>query len=105
MIDPKDDGLFSDDEKRLLQSVRRSKMWRLIQEALVVEREGLFSEEPKSTEELWRNRGRLEEVQRLLHQGPLLVVFYQRSMRERELERELERRERDFTRGPFDSEE
>lgn len=101
------EGLFSAEEIRLMASFRRSKAWRLLEAALLQEREDLFRASPElRAEALAYGRGQLDEVTRLLHQGPLLVVYYQRSMRaEQEAKKSPTQPDADYLRGPFDVEE
>ena len=78
-----EDGLFNAEELRLLASVRRSKVWRLLEEALIKEREDIQTRTPgMDLGSLAYTRGQQDEVTRLLHEGPMLVVYYQRSMRD-----------------------
>lgn len=69
-------------EAKLLATVSRSKIWRLMRDALCLERERIYNRRPTSTEELWAREGELRQVQRLLHQGPHLVVLYDRYVHE-----------------------
>lgn len=68
-------------EAQLLKTVTRSKIWRLMRDALCLERERIYNRRPTATEELWAREGELRQVQRLLHQGPQLVVLYDRYVR------------------------
>lgn len=81
------EGLLSQEEQALLQRVSRSKVWRLIMDALVAEREALFSGhstlpgltgQPATNESLWKVQGAILLVQYLLQNGPAFVVWYQR---------------------------
>lgn len=78
-----EDGTFSDEELALIKSVERSKLWRLIRDALALERERLFQRPPSldNDRDIWKQRGALDEVNRLLRNGPHLVVFYERHVR------------------------
>ena len=69
-------------EAQIRKSVERSKIWRLIRDALCLERERIYDRRPQTTEELWAREGELRQVQRLLRQGPNLVVIYDRYARE-----------------------
>lgn len=97
-IDP-DAGLLTPDEEELLRRVERSKVWRLIRDALCMEREQLFggnstisglSGHPNRNEALWTSRGAILLIQHLLQEGPRLVIWYQRYMAE-----QAERKARD----------
>lgn len=73
--------MFTPEELALLKTVERSKVWRLIRDSLCLERERLFSQKPESSNDLWRQRGAIEQVNRLLHQAPYLAVYYDRHVR------------------------
>lgn len=77
-------GLFSKRELEILRTVSRSKVWRLMRDALCLERERLFNLEPATSNELWAQRGAIKQVNRLLHQGPHLAVYYDRHVRDQE---------------------
>lgn len=104
---PSDDAIFNDEELRLLASVRRSKVWRLMQEALIKEREDVQTRTPgMDLGSLAYARGQLDEVTRLLHEGPMLVVYYQRSMRaEQQAKNAPSQQDEPLYGGPFDAEE
>lgn len=74
-------AMYSPEDLALLERVSRSKLWQLLCDALAFRREQLFSQSITRTEDLWRNRGALEEVQTLLHKGPTFVLLWQRHMR------------------------
>lgn len=87
--DSEEQSLLSPDEETLLRSITRSKVWRLIQDALIKAREDLFagtstvhglSGQPTTNEALWANRGATLLVQHLLQEGPLFVIWSKRSM-------------------------
>lgn len=87
-LDP-DAGLLSPDEEELLRRVERSRVWKLIRDALCLEREQLFggnstisglSGHPATTEALWTSRGAILLIQHLLQEGPRLVIWWQRFM-------------------------
>lgn len=81
-MSPSDDIMSDEEAQRLLRSVQRSKVWRLVQEALIKERENIRLRTPgMDLGSLAYARGQEDEVTRLLHEGPMLVVYYQRSMR------------------------
>jgi len=75
-------GIYTEQEEAIIRSVSRSKVWRLIRDALCYERECLYNRRAATTEELWTREGELRQVQRLLRQGPHLVVLYDRYVRE-----------------------
>jgi hypothetical protein len=84
-----DTGLLTVDEEQLLRRITTSKVWRLIQDALVKTREDLFAgfstiagldTQPTTQETLWINRGAILLAQHLLREGPLFVIWYQRHM-------------------------
>lgn len=83
-LDPESsDGLFTPHELTILKSVSRSKIWRLLRDALCLEREKLFSRQPSfdNDREIWLREGELRAVNRLLQQGPHLAVYYDRYVR------------------------
>jgi len=93
---PDTDGIFNTDELALLNRISRSKLWRLLQDAMVGEREALFSGhstiaglhgQPSTNEALWQSRGAILLIQYLLQNGPLFVVLYQRQREADEQER------------------
>jgi hypothetical protein len=88
---PRSDGedrpILTQDEEVLLLRVSRSKVWRLIRDALCLEREELFagnssisglSGHPSTPEALWQNRGAILLIQHLLREGPRCVIWYNR---------------------------
>ena len=101
---PDRDGILSEEELALIKQVQRSRIWRLCMDALCHRREELFADEPASTEELWQNRGAIKEVQRLLREGPLLMVYYRRYMAEQAEGKARERAERVQTAEPGERE-
>jgi hypothetical protein len=95
-ITPSDNAIFNADELNLLNRIGKSKLWRLMQDALVGAREDLFSGtsqiyglhgQPSTNEALWQNRGATLLIQYLLQNGPLFVVLYQRQKEADEQER------------------
>lgn len=96
MLQPDRDGILTPEEIQLLKRVSRSKVWRLITDALCLEREQLFagnssisglSGHPTTTEQLWQNRGAILLIQHLLQVGPQFVIWYQRHMEAKETDR------------------
>lgn len=81
MLDVEEGSGFTPEEEQIIASAKRSKMWRLFRDALCLERERIYARRPTTTEELWAREGELRQVQRLLHTGPLLLVYYQRYVR------------------------
>lgn len=84
-----DQPVLKDEEIALLKRVQRSKVWRLITDALCLEREELFSGNSSisglgghagTTEQLWKAQGAILLIQHLLQEGPQLVIWYQRHM-------------------------
>jgi hypothetical protein len=95
-----DSPLLSPDEEALLKKVSRSQLWRLIMDALVAQREALFSGhstlpglsgQPATNESLWRSQGAILLIQYLLQNGPAFVVYYQRHRDEQEAERQAKK--------------
>ncbi|MHA2313058.1 MAG: hypothetical protein ACXADF_16335 [Candidatus Thorarchaeota archaeon] len=71
------DSPFTAEAIRIMRSFERSKTWRVFRDALCKRREELFSEEETSTEQLWKNRGRILEVQWLIHNAGKLMLQYE----------------------------
>lgn len=94
-----DAGLFSQEEQALVRRVERSQVWRLIRDTLAHERELLFATDPKTTEELWAQRGAISQVTRLLREGSSLVVYYQRFMAAEAERKAAEQRQTAVARG------
>lgn len=89
MIDDADSGLYTDREQAIYRTVSRSKVWRLMRDALCLERERLHArlpdpDAPGADRRLWQREGELTQVQRLLRLGPHLVVAYDRYLRDQE---------------------
>lgn len=104
------DGLLTPDEQTLLRSVARSRVWKLVQDALFKAREDLFAGmssipgldgEPTTPEALFKNRGAILLVQHLLREGPLFVIWYTRQMEQQREERILKQQ---ATAGPTERE-
>lgn len=79
--------LLTPEEEKLIESTKRSRVWRLIRDSLALEREQLTrlevdAEASNLVFRLGKKEGRLAAVNRLLNLGPLLVVLYQRYVRE-----------------------
>lgn len=86
---PDEQPIYSPDEEKLIAAVKRSRMWKLIRDALVYERERLYCALPDADalgadRRLWMRQGEMAVVQRLLHQAPHLVVIYDRYRRDQE---------------------
>ena len=81
--DDRDSGLFSPEEQSIIRTINKSKIWRLMRDALCLERERLFNRTPSlaNDREVWIREGALQQVQRLLREGPHLAVYYDRYMR------------------------
>ena len=73
-------GLFSLEEQATLKAVERSKIWRLVRDALMFDREQLLSSQPATSEALWLRWGEITRLSRLLREGPQFVIFYRRAM-------------------------
>ena len=71
------ESLHDDKTKTRLASIVKSTTWRRIEEFLVFRREQLYTETPKTTDELWKREGALQEIHALLRRGPLLVLQWQ----------------------------
>ena len=111
---PDQDGLIPPDDEELLRRVERSQVWRLIRDALCMERERLFagnstisglSGQPSTNETLWMNRGAILLIQHLLHGAPWFVVQYKHHMAEQAEKRvnekgTMKQPEREFTARP-----
>lgn len=79
---PSEDApLYTAEELAEVEKVRKSRLWRLITDALCYRREQLFSATAATSNDLWKQKGAIEEIQALLQRGPLLVVEYQRYMK------------------------
>jgi len=74
---PNDDSVFSKEDIRVLQAFNRSKTWRVLRDALCFRREQLFNEEESTTEQMWKNRGRILEIQWLLNNAGKLMLQYE----------------------------
>lgn len=75
-------ALFSDEEAALVRSVERSRVWKLLRDALCYEREKRFQElgESNETSLVLKKAGAIELIQWLLQEGPRFVVWYRRYM-------------------------
>ncbi len=91
-MQPSGEGLLSQEEEQLLARIERSRVWKLIRDALCLERERLFSGcshvsglegQPKTNEALWMNRGATMMAQWLLQESPKFVIWYRRFMAEK----------------------
>lgn len=87
MITVDEDGPFTPAEQSQIEKVRRSLIWRLIQDALCLERERILQrmpnpDAPGADRRLWQREGELAQVRRLLREGPNLVVYYDRHRRD-----------------------
>ena len=66
-----------DDDKALQQEIRElvsSRYWKLVRTFLLNRRAQLFHADVKETSELWKNRGALEEINKLLY-APEQALF------------------------------
>lgn len=70
MTEAKSDRALQDE----IRSLVSSRYWKLVRTFLLNRRAQLFHDEPGTTEGLWRNRGALEEVNRLLY-APEQALF------------------------------
>lgn len=80
--------VFTKEEEAIAASVAKSKGWKLLRDALGLERERLyrrgFDPESRNLPYLIGKRdGAIETVNRLLREGPYLAVYYDRYVRER----------------------
>src|SRR5688572_24501302 len=110
-----DEGLITDEEAALLKSVLNSRVWRLIADMLMGEREALFrgnssvtglEGQPGSNEHLWKVQGAILLIQHLLQQAPRSVIWWRRYMDEQTTTRAARKKarvkgtEREYTPDP-----
>lgn len=67
---------FSHEDQARVEQIRASQTWEYLENGMRGARESLLCSRPKSTEELWRVWGRIEQLSDLLHGGPMLVLEY-----------------------------
>jgi len=72
-------------EQQELQTLLRSRYWKWTQAYLLARREALFQHESKSTEDLWRREGALQEVNRLLRAPQLVLEWYRKQKKPSDL--------------------
>src|SRR6516165_11683112 len=80
------DGLLTQDEQAIMRRVERSRVWRLLRDAMGWEREELLRQEPQDDRQLWKTWGKIELLGRLLQDSPRNVIWYTRFMKQREEE-------------------
>lgn len=83
---------FTAHERDIIKTMSRSKTWRLMRDALCLEREKINSRavDPDARNlayQLGKKEGELAQVNRLLREGPYLAVYYDRYVREQEVAR------------------
>jgi len=69
------------EDRALLERVKASEFWRIVQVAITEEREALFQTTPNTNEILWRREGALQMLTYLLHHLPTLVLLTSRRER------------------------
>lgn len=86
-----DDPLVTPEDVALVKAVLNSRVWRLLCDSLVAEREALFSGRsnvaglsglPATTESLWKAHGAILLIQHLLQEAPRNVVWWRHFMDE-----------------------
>jgi len=78
------DGGYTPDEQDLMRRVARSKVWRIVRDAMALERERVLAATPTTQIEIAMSWGAVAMLQHLLQAGPRFVVHYQRDMQARE---------------------
>lgn len=66
------------DERDLIESFTKSRFWKWTREYLVHRREQLFNHDTDEVAELWKNKGAILEINRLLKAPQLVLEFYRR---------------------------
>jgi hypothetical protein len=96
-----DEPLFTDEDAALVKAVLNSRVWRLLCDSLVAEREALFSGRsnvaglaghPSTTEALWKAHGAILLIQHLLQEAPRNVVWWRHYMDEQKSQRRTKSR-------------
>src|SRR5882724_3849036 len=77
-----EEAIFTQEEIALVKSLERSRPWRLIRDALCLERENRFKTLAEGAEPflIAKQTGAIELIQWLLQEGPRFVVWYRRYM-------------------------
>jgi len=80
-------GLFTESEQQIIRTIARSKVWRLVRDFLGMERERLMRARvdpasPNVVYALGLKEGGLDQLNRLLREGPRLGVYYERYVRQ-----------------------
>lgn len=66
------------EELALLESFSKSRLWKWTREYLLHRREQLFNVDVADTNQLWKNRGAILEINRLLKAPQLVLEYYRR---------------------------
>ena len=72
-----------------IRALVTSRYWKLLRRWLVNRRHQLFAEEPADTNQLWRNRGALNEIDKLLR-APELALLQMARLKHEPLAEDLE---------------